>query len=109
MAVLRLRPRPAVDCVHGRDGPGLRHSGDGLDPGRPHRGPPSPRHRFGGLLVGAALGRFKVLIMVPAALVMLLAGITAGYAGEAIISVVASQVGYIGFALAMAQKRTVST
>jgi hypothetical protein len=36
----------------------------------------------GGLLVGAALGRFKVLIMAYAAFIILLVGMTAGYAGD---------------------------
>jgi hypothetical protein len=63
----------------------------------------------GGLLVGAALGRFKVLIMVYAAFIILLVGMTAGYAGEVIIGVVATQIGYLGFTLMAAQRRTIST
>jgi hypothetical protein len=63
----------------------------------------------GGLLVGATLGRFKVLIMVPAAVIILAVGAATDLVGEAVVGVVAIQVGYVGAALAMAQRRTVST
>jgi hypothetical protein len=63
----------------------------------------------GGLLVGAALGRFSVLIMVPAAIALLMIGVAADLVGEAIIGVVAAQVGYLAATLMAAQRRTVST
>ncbi len=48
--------------------------------------------------------------MVPAALVILLVGAGTGYVAQSIIGLVAAQVGYFGFALAMAQRSaTVST
>jgi hypothetical protein len=64
----------------------VRPSGQGSASPRPDGGP----------LVGAALSRFEVLALVPAAFIILLvACATGGFMGEAIIGVVASQVGYL--------------
>jgi hypothetical protein len=65
----------------------------------------------GGLLFGAVLGlaRLRVMALVPAAVAILLAGMTAGYAGGAVVGLVATQVGYLIATLMAAQRRTVST
>ena len=57
-----------------------------------------------GLLVGAALGKFKVLILVPVAMLILLVGAATGYVGESVISIVAAQMGYLGSSFVAAQQ-----
>jgi hypothetical protein len=49
------------------------------------------------------------MVLVPAALVMLLVGATTGYAGEAVIGVVATQVGFLAATLMAAQRSAVTT